>query len=816
MYRLFSGASLAILALSSAPAWAQTAPVQTAPANGSSATVQAPVGQAPVGEVIVTAQRRSENLQKVPLAVTVATQQVLQDNNINNAQFLDEVIPSLTFKQGTANVNSTLSVRGIGTQSFSSGAEPSVSTVVDGVVYGRAGMAFQEFTDLDHIEVLGGPQGTLFGKNASAGVVNMVTRTPSAVFSGDISAAYYTGDEYRADFYVTGPITDQIRYGLSGVWGDYKGNIYNNFDDKWVDGYRRDGLRGELLDEVSSSLTVALRADFTSDKENCCADVLGNYIQGQAPFPKILVPLIAPINPHFGNDQVDNNLTPGTLDYNVGASVTADYKLGGGYTVTSISAWREWRNKQIRDGDFTATCCEYANGVNYSDADYGALNYNQVSQEFRLTSPSSGRFQYVVGAFFWYTYENDWFNRIVDQCTATKLPADATGYKPCSTAPGVSTFTGETGPATWHTEFYNQALYGQSSYALTDQLKLITGLRFSHDVVKYDLTRTLYVNGAPQPTGVAGPDSGIQPTFAYAERAEKEGISAKGGLEYQLTADNMLYAIYSRGYKGPSMNDYYSENKINSGTIAPETSNAYEVGTKNQFLGHRLTVNADLFWEDFSNFQANTFIQNGATTTVTLGDAGNVRSRGFELNTSWRATEDLTLAGGYTYDDGYIVKYNCTAAEGVASSAPTASNVANVTKCLAHNGEPLPFAPRNKFDVTANYNVPLPSSTPFNLRLNTTYTYSSTINFDLDQGELARQPGYGLWDVSATFSTKDNRFKLAFIGKNVLNQYYTSFITPATTVAPGTLNPPLAGSYSRLQVPRDAQAYAGVKLTANF
>jgi iron complex outermembrane receptor protein len=677
-------------------------------------------------------------------------------------------------------------------------------------------MAFQEFTDLDHIEVLGGPQGTLFGKNASAGAVNMVTRTPSSTFSGNISGAYYTGDEYRADFYVTGPITDQIRYGLSGVWGDYRGNIYNIYDDRYVDGYRRDGLRGELLDEVSPSLTVAVRADFTSDKENCCADVLGNYVAGAAPFPQILVPLIAPIVPHFGNTEIDNNLTPGTNDYNVGASVTADYKLGAGYTLTSISAWREWRNKQIRDGDFTATCCEYANGVNYTDADYGALNYNQWSQEFRLTSPSEGRFQYVVGAFFWYTHENDWFNRIVDQCTATTLAADATGYKPCSTAPGVSTFTAETGPAAWQTEFYNQAIYGQSSYALTSKLKLITGLRFSHDIVKYNLARTLYVNGVAQAAGVAGPDSGIQPSFSYAERAEKEGISAKGGLEYQLTPDEMLYATYSRGYKGPSMNDYYSENRINAGTISPETSNAYEIGSKNQFFEHRLTVDADLFWEDFYNFQANTFIQNGATTTVTLGDAGTVRSRGFELNTSWRATDDLNLGGGYTYDDGYIVQYNCAQAEAVETATPSASNAANVAKCLAHDGQPLPFAPRNKFDVTANYTVPLPPSVPFNMKLNTTYTYSSTINFDLDQGELARQPGYGLWDISAVFSTKDNRYKLAIIGKNVLDQYYTSFITPATTVAPGTLNPPLAGSYTRLQVPRDAQAYAGVKLTASF
>jgi iron complex outermembrane receptor protein len=762
----------------------------------------------------VTAQKRKENLQKVPLAISVATRQLLADNNITNAQGLDEVIPSLTFKQGTANVNSTLSVRGIGTQSFSSGAEPSVSTVVDGVVYGRSGMAFQEFTDLDHIEVLRGPQGTLFGKNASAGAVSMVTRDPSSIFSGEVSGGYYQGDEYRADFYVTGPINNQLRYSLSGVYGDYKGNVLNVYDNKWTNGYRRGGLRGELVYDASEDLKVTLRADYTKANDNCCADVLGNYTPGSSAFNNILLPLISPVKAYFGSRQVDNDLTPGTLDQNLGVSATIDYKLGGGFTLTSITAWREWRNKQIRDGDFTGTCCEYANSINYADQDYGSLNYNQFSEEIRLTSPSSGRFQYVVGAFFWYTDENDWFNRIVSQCTASTSPADATGYKPCHT--GTSTITNETGPATWTTRFYNQAIYGQSSFAITDNLKLVTGLRLTNDVVEYSLGRTLYVNGVAQATGVGGPTAGIQPTFSAAEQAEKQGISAKGGLQYQLTPDNMLYVLYSRGYKGPSMNDYYSENTINKGTVAPETSNAYEIGTKSQFFHRRLTFNADLFWEDFSNFQANTFVQNGPTTSVTLGDAGNVRSRGFEMDSNWRATRDLTISGGYTYDDGYIVQYNCTAAQNVETTTPSAGNAASLAKCLAHNGQILPFAPKNKFNVTANYNVPLPDAVPVNLRINTTYTYTSTINFDLDQSVLARQPSYGLWNASATFSTKDNRYKVSFIGKNLLNQYYVTFITPATSLAPGTLNPPLPGSYSRLQVPRDAERYVGVKLTASF
>jgi iron complex outermembrane receptor protein len=786
------------LALVGAPALAQT----TSPS--SSAT------PAQVGEVIVTAQKRSENLQKVPVSVTVASQAELSQNNIGNTESLDEVIPSLTFKKGTANVNSTLSLRGIGTQSFSSGAEPSVSTVVDGVVFGRAGMAFQEFTDLDHIEVLAGPQGTLFGKNASAGAVNIVTRAPSATLTGDASVAYYGGGEIRADAYVSGPITDHVRASLALVYGDFKGNIYNVYDSRWTNGYRHAGLRGTVVWDITSDLTVTVRGDYVKADDNCCADVLGAYIGGSSPFNNLLLPSIAPVTAYFGSKQVYDDLTPGTRDDNGGLSAQVDYHFDG-YTLTSISGWRNWRNKQIRDGDFHAGCCTYANSIVVSDADYGELNYNQFSEELRIASPTDRKLQYVAGAFLWYTTENDWFNRLVNQCFASTLPVNSTGYAPCSTAPGVSTIGYDSGPANWNTKFSDEAAFGQATYAATNKLTLIAGLRFSHDRVQYALNRTRITSA-----GVPNAPSGIQPTFAYAEHAEDVGISAKGGAQYQLTDDTMLYATYSRGYKGPSLNDFYSEAIGNVGKISPETSNAYEAGAKSQFFDRRLTLNADLFWEDFYNFQANTFVLQGTTTFVTLGDAGHVRSRGFEMQTTWRATRDLTFDGGYTADEANIVAYNCAAAQTAETATPTVANGQSLTKCLLHNGRRLPFAPKNKFNITANYKVPL-NNAPFNLGINSTYTYTSLINFDIDQSQLAQQPGYGLWDASAVVSSKDDRYKIAFIAKNLTNQYYTTFITPGGTgAAAGTLNPLLPGSFTRLQIPRDAQRYFGVKLTASF
>ena len=161
--------------------------------------------------------------------------------------------------------------------------------------------------------------------------------------------------------------------------------------------------------------------------------------------------------------------------------------------------------------------------------------------------------------------------------------------------------------------------------------------------------------------------------------------------------------------------------------------------------------------------------------------------------------------------------YNCTAAQTAYTNTPTSGNQLNLAKCLAHNGKPLPFAPKNKFNITGVYNAPLPQSVPFDLRIATTYSYTSTINFDIDQSSLARQPSYGLWDLTATFATKDGRYRLAIIGKNLTDKYYTTFVTPGGAgPAAGTLAPLQAGSFTRLQVPRDAQSYWGAKLTASF
>ena len=775
----FMGAGLPAAAMAQAQA-----PVP-APEVASPAASSAPAAatQEP-GEIIVTAQKRSESVQRVPVAVTVVGQALLKANNITNTESLGQVVPSLTFKRGSTNLNSTLSIRGLGTQSFVSASEPSVSAVVDGVVLGRSGMAFTEFTNIERIEVLRGPQGTLFGKNASAGAVSIITKAPTSVFQGDASAAYYEGNERRANLDLSGPLGDKVGFAVSGVYARYDGNAVNLRTGKHVNGYERYGFRGKLVLKPTDALSVTLIGDVVHARDNCCADVLGTYIPS-AQLTNLFIPQLG-FTPGPRNRTVNNDFAPGTRDSNAGVSGQIDLALGD-YTLTSISAFRRWSNRQLRDGDFHSVFATHVAAMDILQHDDGGLVFKQYSEELRLASPADRFLSFVVGGFLWHTRQDDVFTRSVIQCTASTLPVDQTGFQPC--AAGASTFLNTAGRANFVTKFGNQALFGQATANLTPSLRLLGGARYIHDSLRYDFARVVLPATGP----------GIGAPFANSDRTTANGWSWKAGGQYDLARDVMAYATYSRGYKGPAFNVFFNMAAANTPRIDPETSDAYEGGLKARLLDRRLTLNLAVFYEKFRNFQANSFVLVNGSVATSLTNAGTVRSSGFEIEGTFNPTPAFSLSGGYSYTRAKILSYFC----------PATLSAANLATCVAHNGQPLPFAPRDKFNVTANWRLPLGDDLPVKVNLIPTVNYQSRTNFDIDQTPLARQPKYALLNATLTVATRDDRYSLSLVAKNLADKFYTAFITPSG-------NGVAAGSYTRLQVPRDARRYIGVLGQVNF
>jgi len=239
------------------------------------AGITAPNAYAELEEVLVTAQKRTESVQEIPLAVSVLDSKKIDNSFSVGLEGLQQLVPSVSFRKGNTNRNSTIVVRGIGTISFSTAAEPSVSTVVDGVVLGRSGQAFTDLYDLERLEVLRGPQGTLFGKNASAGVVNMTTKRPTNELSGNIDLSFFQDDERRLKGTISGPLSETARASLTAFDGSFDGYIRNVFNNTTTNGYDRQGFRGMLEWDISDNVEMLVIAEDYSADDSCCADLEG-------------------------------------------------------------------------------------------------------------------------------------------------------------------------------------------------------------------------------------------------------------------------------------------------------------------------------------------------------------------------------------------------------------------------------------------------------------------------------------------------------------------------------------------------------------
>ncbi|HVF94262.1 MAG TPA: TonB-dependent receptor, partial [Sphingomonas sp.] len=505
------------------------------------------------GDIIVTAQKRSERLQDVPVAVSVISGDAIALKggvNLESAQYL---VPTLNFRKSGTAINQSLFLRGVGTSTFSIAGEPSISTVVDGVVYSRAGEAFSDLIDIDRIEVLRGPQGTLFGKNTSAGVINIVTKRPGNDFGGFVEGGYYTnGNEYRVRGALDVPLGELIKSRITGFYSTYDGNIRNIAKgNSRVNGYEHYGVRGLIVADPTPDLTLTLIADYRKSDDDCCAEVIGTR-------PTNLTATVLPDINGNRSRTVNQDLVTATTEKSWGTSLQADWTLGT-QTVTYIGSYREYDNTEIRDGDWLPQAYVGFNQLH----DVGPQVSNTFTQEVRLTSPANQFFSYVLGAYYSRAYTERTFTRNDVVCTATPAPTVLT---PCSTTGTV--VTRPSGTANFGSTFKNFALFGQGTVNLTDSLRLIGGIRYTTDQLNVFHQRV---------TTLAGP--GINPSFGpFTGKTTNDNWSGKGGVQYDIIPESTFYATYARGYKGPAYNVFYNLTATGTNVIEPETADSYEVG----------------------------------------------------------------------------------------------------------------------------------------------------------------------------------------------------------------------------------------------
>ncbi|MEZ5569077.1 MAG: TonB-dependent receptor [Halioglobus sp.] len=682
-------------------------------------------------ELVVTARKREQNLQDVAVGVSLLTGKALAEAQLRNAADLSTLIPTLNVQASSGPSTSSFNIRGIGTQAFSTAVEPSVSTMLDGVVMSNSGMAFLELVDIERVEVLRGPQGTLYGKNASGGVIHIITRDPTAEFSGTVSGTAIEDDEYRLDATFSGPITDSLGYRITGSVLDDGGYAENRFNGKKVNSAENYNLRGKLLWAASEDLELEWSSD-VSDGECDCNTLSVRDIRESAQQAALLAEQL-PVVPSKGNQDVNNDQPTFNKTRASGHSLTVDWSVAE-HVLTSISAWRDWDYEGIVDLDNRPS--------NPLALTFNVPPHNEVqqlSQELRIASAPAAWGSYVAGLFY-FDQDSDSGNITTTALLAPLLPPTTriTDTRVSST---------------------NFAIFGELNYNLNEDWQLTLGARYTEDKLKY---RTSAVG---TDNIVFGPEGQVNNTLSESD------ISPKIALQWNVSEAAMTYISYVSGYKGPA----FDTSVVAGGrVIAAETSDAFELGYKSTWLDNRLILNVSAFYAEYTDFQAQALVDEDPNDLLPesflLVNAGEVSTQGVEIEFITRPLDNWTITGGLSYTDGSIDDYpagNCSAGQKFRGECPLGF------QDLA--GGQLPYTPEWKLNLSTDYRHAL-TSMPAELRLGADLRAQDDTLFEISQDQYTRQDAYAILDVRAGIAGTDSGYQVTAFVKNVLDKNYATLI----------------------------------------
>lgn len=731
--------TLAILLAGQAVAPAAAAPEAVPDIAASQETDKAGAVAPASGDILVTARRRAESVQRVPIAMSVVGGADIDKTGAFNVNRLQQQQPSLQFFSSNPR-NSAINIRGLGAPFglTNDGIEQGVGFYVDGVYIGRIGASTFDFVDVDRVEVLRGPQGTLYGKNTTAGALNVTTRPPSFTPEGraEVSVGNYNFVQAKAS--VSGPLSDTVALRLSSSATTRKGTIRDVTSGEDLHRQRNLGVRGQLLWNASPSLNFTLSGDFNVQNPECCVQYYARVGTTQRPIARQYDALAAALNyTPPSKDPFDRRTD---LDAAInsrqevgGASLVANWDLGPA-TLTSVSAWRYWDWQPQNDRDFT--------GLPITTVSQNPSQQKQVSQEFRFASNGTNRLDYTVGAFL--------FHQTIDTQGSQVQGSAASRFLLSGTdASNPNVLNGLTSTNTISFDNTSFAVFGKLNWALTDALHIQPGLRVNYDrksgfyesVVsiansQYNFTATadnVATLLAAQPTTAARTTFQNQiNTLApqrYSPRFSAWNTSGDITVSYDFGPEIHGYATYARSFKSGGINlSGLPLNASNTGvdlstqTVKPEKVNNYEIGLKTQFLDRRLTLNLAGFWTDVSDYQAT--VNNNAINVIRgyLANAGKVRSRGVEFDSSFRPSKRLSLYVSGAFTDAKYVDFknapcppelsggSAATTANPASPAGRAGTAAQPSYSPAQcdiSGQRLPGISKWSFSYGGEYNVPV-------------------------------------------------------------------------------------------------------------
>ncbi|HEX5184948.1 MAG TPA: TonB-dependent receptor [Allosphingosinicella sp.] len=632
---LAGGSLIASLAMAT-PASAQTADTQpdtSQPAQaGSSSAAQSPAPQAQAApqtggdsesEIVVTALRRAENLQNVPAAITAFTHQTIEDAGIERPIDFINLTSNVNLVETQNAGNAFIVIRGI-TQARNS--EPSVAVVIDGVQQANPAAFNQELFDIEQIEVLKGPQGALYGRNAIGGAIVIRTRQPSDHFEGEVKTGIDNGFGYWLRGSVSGPVSDTLRFRLAGSWYDTRGFLENTFLNEKADPVKDLSLRGTLLWQPTSNFTADLRASTDHLRTqalyfNIVSDVNDTHLP------------IRVNNPGENNRDIDN------------ISLRLNWDTGAG-TISSVTSYDSLKEILTGDAfDFLPIPESFFFSIFGFDLNQSQfLDQNSISEELRFTSPEKKRFRYIFGVYGIHT------NRFI---STGNMIDTGNGVFPVFRTPSTNPLNPQFSFLADGQHNFAWAGFADISYDLTDQITFDAGLRYDRDHRRNTtLTPAQFLNAPGLPNGTPG----------QVRSATFDDWQPKATLTWKPTGNVTVYGGYSRGFRSGGFNQTgvgsvaVANGIVGVGDIfKAETADTFEAGIRTQWLNHRLSLTGSVYTTLSKNSYFFVFL--AANSTQNLGNVPETRINGFELEATARPLPGLDLNAAYGYTNSNIRKF---------------------------------------------------------------------------------------------------------------------------------------------------------------
>lgn len=721
--RAESRLALIPLTLMATPAFAQEP--QAAPAPTSAEESQFSRGEV----IVVTARRRAETAQEVPLAISVIRGDSIEATGNFNVVKLQQLAPTLQVYTSNPR-NTSVNIRGLGVPFglTSDGFEQGVGIYVDDVYNSRVAAATFDFLDVAQVEVLRGPQGTLYGKNTTAGAINITTNQPTFEFEGraEVTAGNLGYKQGKAA--ISGPLSDTLAARIAVATTSRRGTIYNVLTQRWINEQDNLGLRAQLLFKPNDDLSITLAGDYSRQDPECCGtvfvrtgttqraanrqyDALVNAINAANPGRNYQVPSR---NPYDRLTDLDSNLNAGNKIG--GASLRVKWDVGPG-TLTSVTAWRFWDWKPENDRDFT--------GLSVVSRSQNPSQQDQYSQEFRYNYDSNS-IDFVVGLYG--------FKQRIDTQGTEQQGSDASRWSLTNATQITNNIlNGLTATNSQYLKSDSAALFGQVSWKVTPELTIQPGARINYDkksgfysrVVTDGAGNIIRCNPVPATGSVLAAQCGIYQDQTTNPSDSEWNFTYDLNVNYKIARDILAYATYAKSFKtiginqnGLPLNSTTNLPDLSTGTVKPESVQHFEIGLKTQFWNRLATFNLTAFRTEIEDFQATVNSGQFGTVRGYLANADKVRSQGIEADFKIRTSDRLTAYANAAYTDAKYVKFTnapcppelsggtLVAANGSQQPGPAGVAGSLSPRQCDISGQNLPGVSKWAFSYGAEYNIP--------------------------------------------------------------------------------------------------------------